>query len=94
MLKRTADLELIKVSGSKRKQETRVSLRALMMMMMIVDVVKCVLMMIRRDTKEVRGDRVSLQRAPLAKGLQTCSCEDMCVCVCVCVRTAPVMAPS
>lgn len=79
MLKRTADLELIKVSGSKRKQETRVSLRALMMM--IVDVVKFVLMMIRRDTKEVRGDRVSLWRAPLATGLRTCSCEDICVCV-------------
>lgn len=80
MLKRTADLELIKVSGSKRKQETRVSLRALMMM--IVDVVKFVLMMIRRDTKEVRGDRVSLRRAPLATGLRMCSCEDICVCVC------------
>lgn len=79
MLKRTADLELIKVSGSKRKQETRVSLRALMM---IVDVVKFVLMMIRRDTKEVRGDRVSLRRAPLTTGLRTCSCEDICVCVC------------
>lgn len=79
MLQRTADLKLIKVSGSKRKQETRVSLRALMMM--IVDVVKFVLMMIRRDTKEVRGDRVSLRRAPLATGLRTCSYEDICVCV-------------
>lgn len=39
------------------KIETCVSLGVVMM---IVNVVKCVLMMIRKDTKRVRGGRVSL----------------------------------
>lgn len=47
--------------------------------------VECVLMMIRRDTKRVRGGRVPLSSAA---ELQVCSCMDMCA------WTAPVMAPS
>ena len=38
-------------------------------LMMIVNVVKCMLMMIRKDTKRVRGGGVSLWRTPFRTGL-------------------------
>lgn len=44
--------------------EARVSL------MMIVDAVKCGLMMIGRDTNRVRGERASVRRNSAAGGVQ------------------------